>query len=176
MYTYCKKKTRGFLEKIIYFRVYLLICFLHTFMRKSDRKRERGWRCLFWSGCPPLHGHALGACGLLDWACTHVWGYSTCCPITSMRPFHMVFKLMFSIFTLFWISGFHGPRTGVWAGKICAPVKGSQPHICSSAFPLFLVSIIWEGDMPGHVIVPLSCRKSCFLWAQSCTEVNMSMS
>lgn len=41
--------------------------------------------------------------------------------------------------------------------------------------PPFFVSIIWEGDMPGDVIVPLSCRKSCFLLAQSCTEVNMSI-
>lgn len=50
-----------------------------------------------------------------------------------------------------------------------------QPHSCSPPSPLFLVSIIWEGDIPGDVIVPLSCRKSYFLLAQSCTEVNMSI-
>lgn len=37
-------------------------------------------------------------------------------------------------------------------------------RVSSTSVPpsLFFVSIIWEGDMPGHVIVLPSCRKSCF--------------
>lgn len=112
-----------------------------------------------------------------------VWGCSTCRPVTAVRPFHIVFKLMFSILTLFWLSGFHGPRTGVRVGHPMLQSKGflAVPLIkhCQvsstsvSPFPFF-VSIIWEGDMPGQCHCA-TCRKSCFLLAQSCTGVNMSM-
>lgn len=173
MCTYCKKKTRGFLEKkIIYFRVYLLTCFLHTFMWKSVRKKGRGWHCLFWSWCLPCTAtrwepvaswtEPAHTCGAVPHAApSHRWGHST-----------SFFKLMFSILTLFWVSGCHGLCTGVWAGNPVLQSKGflAVPLIkhCRvsstsvSPFPFFFVSIIWEGDMPGHVIVLPSCRKSCF--------------
>lgn len=41
-----------------------------------------------------------------------------------MRPFHIVFKLMFSRLTLLRIFGFHQPHTGVLGGKPQAPIKG----------------------------------------------------
>lgn len=53
-----------------------------------------------------------------------VWGCSTCRPVTSVRPFHIVFNLMFSILTLFWLSGFHRPCTGVRVGHPMLQSKG----------------------------------------------------
>lgn len=46
------------------------------------------------------------------------------CPAMLMRPFYIVFKLMFSILTLLWIFGFHGPHKGVLSRKPHAPIKG----------------------------------------------------
>lgn len=54
----------------------------------------------------------------------HVRGVLLPCPAALMRPFYIVFKLMFSILTLLWIFGFRGPHKGVLSRKPQAPIKG----------------------------------------------------
>lgn len=80
------------------------------------------------------------------------------CLTMLMRLLHIVFKLMFSILTLLWLFGFHGPHTGVLSGKPQVPIKGifsSASTSTDESVSLFFVfvSIIWEGDMLACVIM-----------------------
>ena len=63
----------------------------------------------FEAGALPRRGHA-GACGLPGLSLRRRGAVLPPHPAALMRPFHIVFKLMFSILTLLWIFGFHGPH------------------------------------------------------------------
>lgn len=87
-------------------------------------------------------------------------------PAALMRPFHIVFKLMFSILTLLWIFGFHGPHTGVLSRKPQAPLKGifsSASASTDESAPclFFFLSVLFGKETCQDVS---SCRKSVSSW------------
>lgn len=72
------------------------------------------------------------------------------CPAALMRPFYIIFKLMFSILTLLWIFGFYGPHKGVLSREPHAPIKGifssaSKPALRSQSHLFFFFSQYYLG-------------------------------